>query len=908
MDRVKKRNVIIALLVTLICFIAAFFFIEKKETTISASAERITTIDGFKQRSVQIANLDGSLQLKFNINLTQEMSEYLSEETYVSKGLFKTYYRANLFYLRATKLQGNNVIYRSLYHIDTEHSDLSSEKLYIDGLNAYIYIPMGGSSTWATEYSYKVEFGHFNVNDDMYSEEYGLWTFIPFGETVNSPTFSVQSSARNVLNKYDNLPEEEIKLLNIFAGYGSSGDNITVNLKYKTVVEYGRIEEKTEQYQVNSLYAGNSSIVYDEVMSLKGVTQKTDFNAIYVDSSGRNREIILQVDSYTYEYDQESEIGTLTITYRPFEYKSFAIRLQDNNTEDALNLYYYIRCAGELYDETGRIVLRYYFSDIVDQAFEDLGWIFEIKKSNINIVDNTEKVISIYVNDKYIDVSFNLEDEDDLKNLNIFILTEITPDHECNVDIKYTALSFEAGTIVDREESFSTSMMYSEYIKLCNFSAFKASSFYKQVTDALKVDELGTNKYFIPTKITGEKFEDGFKLSVGYDYYTLIQITESSGKVFFRSADAVTLSYSIAMLGIAPPAGTRIKNLSADESQPVKIDFNEDKFTKLKVTLDCNSREKRIIPLSMEYSNSWYINIVYKETYKDTPFAIEKEELVEFTVGQYDPKNLTISDVKKLLGRSDDMKICGIAIPDNKVDTEFTSDSTYTATVSYGVCSLKQIDYNGYSSEIRVPLTSYDAWCNAFGDDMTILMLNTTKETFFEYANEIDRDKLYGFFSIAIFEEQVTDLNYWFRSMTGDGNVVVFEQRETVGSDIYKFFDRLAEKNSLLSVYGYVGMTYCEILNDQNHKQHSVFFYMDATSGYVSDGGAQDRDDNDGAFENTMQDITSEVIDWLSGVGESLSNTTRILRIVIVSIVAIAAAGGIAYGVIWLIKYYKKKE
>ena len=909
MELLKKRNVIATLLLALLCFVAGLFFIEKKEAPISASAETITTIDGFRQYGVQMSLRENGLFLKFTINLPQDMTENLSEPTIVSDGWFdKKYYTANVFYLRVTRKQGDNVVYQSLYHIDPEHSDLTAEMLYLEGSNALVYVPMGASTTWTTEYTYVVEYGYYGVNEDFFSERYGSWDFNTIGETYNRSTFSVQSSARKVLNTYDNLTEKEVEVLNIFAGYNTSSEKFTVKLQYKTVVEYGRVETKTEQYLVSSLCIGNPSMVYDEIAKLKGIKQKDDFNAVYVDSNGREREIILQVDGYTYVYDEASQVGTLTITYRQFDYKSFAIRLQDNNTEDDINLYYYIHTTNVSQADNGRIFLKFYYSDIVEQAFEDLGWIFELKKENFSIINNTSGLIRAQAYEEYFMVYFMPADEDDLQNLNVFALTEIIPDYTCNVDLSYTRLFFDGSTIVDIEMEYTTTMMYSEYIKFCNFNAFKESSLYKYAEEALNVVDLGKEQYMIPSTVTSEKTSDGFRLSVGYEYYTLIQITEASGKVFFRAADAASLSYTIAMLGIAPPAGTRIKSLSAASDQPVVIDFKEDEFTKLKVTLNCNTREKRIIPISMEYSNSWYINIVYKDTYKDTPFAVEKEEVFEFTVGQYDPKNFTIENVKKLLGRTDDMKICGIAIPDRKVQTELTSESTYTATVTYGECSLKQIDYNGTSQEIRVPLTSYAAWCKSFGDDMTILYLNTTQETYFDYSNEVDREKLYGFFSVAVFEEQVSDLNYWFRSLTGDGRVVVFEQRETVGSTMYQFFDRLTTKGPLVSVRGYTGMTYCEILNDANHKQHSVFFFMDASDGYISDGGATDKDDTDGAFENKVEEIVGGVQDWIDGVNGSISDSIRFMRILTVALIGVGITAGVAVGVVWLIKYYKKKE
>ena len=79
---------------------------------------------------------------------------------------------------------------------------------------------------------------------------------------------------------------------------------------------------------------------------------------------------------------------------------------------------------------------------------------------------------------------------------------------------------------------------------------------------------------------------------------------------------------------------------------------------------------------------------------------------------------------------------------------------------------------------------------------------------------------------------------------------------------------------------------------------------MDATEGYISDGGADDKNDTDGAFDNTTQDVVDKVEDWWSEMSDGMET----VRIAIAAVLGLALAGFIAFGVIWLIKYYKKKE
>lgn len=865
----RRKNLILAFVMGIICLVAGIFFYEKKEPTVTASAETtITTVEGFRAKSVQIARLDGILRLKFNLNITQEMSNNLSTPTQEDKGWFGSVdYKPNRYYIKATKIKDGATVYEQFFHIDPEHSDFSSGLLVVDGLTASVYFHMG--MEWSTEFTYVFEYGYraFGTNPEDF-ENHGNFYFHIVGEATNRPTFSVNGTARNVLTNNNDLTDEERKYLNMFAGYTTSSETFTVNLQYKEVVEYGKIETATEQYSVNSLFVGSGSLVYDEVSKLKGIQGISSFNAIYKHpQDGNAEEIILQADGYTYVYDEANNVGTLTIDYRPFQYKSFAVRVQDNDLENNENLYYYVRATEtQENSETGEITITFDFGLIQQKLLRDFEWNCLFEWNNIYITNNS--TLDVVLTNNKITVTFHYTQEDELKDINIYILAEIIPDYECNVTLHYSALTFNnefdlaspIEAIVKTKESLQTTMMYSNYISMSNhYSYFQQSDLFKVVKDALAVPELGDQIYLWPYGVRGLANDDGsFELNVRYKGFTLIQIVEhSSRQVFFRAADKNSLEYDIEDLKIAPPAGLRIKTLEDPkyQSQPVKVEFNESEFTKLKVTLTGNTREIKIIDLRMLYSDTWNLNVEYMETYKNTPFAEKKTYSTAISVKDYNPEKLTLTDVKKIMCRTDDMKICGITRPFDDVDVELTSTSTYTVTLKYGQCSLRKIDYEGTISEVRVPLTSYVDWCETFGDDLTIMMLNTTEKTYFEDETDVARENLYGFFSVAIFEEQVSDFNYLFRNSTGDGNVVKFEEREAVGSTVYQFFDNLRTKGVVKSSIGHVGMAFCEILNDDNKILHSYFFYMDATEGYMSNGGADDKDDTDTALGNKVEDV-----------------------------------------------------
>lgn len=900
----RKKNLILVFLIGVLCFIAGLFFFKKNEPAVQAKAEDTGTyIEGFyMHEGLALRTVPDEPYVRFTVSITQEMSDNLYKATSVSKNIFgKTEYKPNIYYLRIIRKAAGQEDYAIDYHIDPEHSNLTSESLVIDSSdNKIVYLIFPINTNYETEYTYSCEYGQYG--DIPYHTTHGWFTkkgYVSIATSTTVVTRSVGNVARAVLeNEGEYMSQQEMDWMNHLAGYTTSTDTFTVNLKYQAVAEYGRITTLTEQYQVNSLYVGSPEMVYSALSSLKGFNGISHFNAVYKNPDGTPEEIILQANNYTYVYDQSANVGTLTITYRPFEYKSFAVRLQDNDAADAANLYYYIH-ATKVSENTAAntITLEFNFSEIVNKSFNDLGWIFELTKDNFNVTNNSQQTISTYIDNNVLKVTFSPENQDDLKNLSVFALSEIIEDYYCDVNIAYSALSYDGATIQDSEESDSKKMMYSKYINLCNFATFKSSTYYKDVESALSVAELNGQEYFIPSGVEGNKNTDGsFTLQVLYDYNTLFKITDEMNVVSFVACTKNSLTYNISDLNIAASAGYRIQTFGSSDAS-VEVEFDEANTSKLSVTLKGNAKEKKIIPLYVGYSDVWNLNVVYMDTYKSTPFAEQKEYQTTISVSDYDVKNLTLSDIKKILGRTDDMKVCGISLPDKTVKSELTSDSTYTATLSYGVCSLKQIDYDGNSMEIRVPLTSYADWCKTFGDDLTILYLNTEQKKYFSYSNEIEREKLYGFFSVAVFEEQVSDFNYYFRNNTGDGNMVVFEQRTTSGSKVYKFFDRLRSKGPLFATHGYVGMAFCEILNDDNKVLHSAFFYMDAMEGYISDGGATDRDDTDGAFNNTLQE-------W----GESMSKAFDSVKIIFGIILGIALLGGATVGVIWLVQKIKNNN
>ena len=133
-------------------------------------------------------------------------------------------------------------------------------------------------------------------------------------------------------------------------------------------------------------------------------------------------------------------------------------------------------------------------------------------------------------------------------------------------------------------------------------------------------------------------------------------------------------------------------------------------------------------------------------------------------------------------------------------------------------------------------------------------------------------------------------MNYWFKNNTGDGCMTIFEGKQVSGSGVYKFFDNLTTKGVITSVLGYVGMSFCEIVDDDNAMYYSYFFYLDGTSdnAYLATNGADDSDDTDSAIKNAFNDAK----EWLKKTWDKLngSNAMKWLKIL----------GGAALGILAL--------
>lgn len=281
--------------------------------------------------------------------------------------------------------------------------------------------------------------------------------------------------------------------------------------------------------------------------------------------------------------------------------------------------------------------------------------------------------------------------------------------------------------------------------------------------------------------------------------------------------------------------------------------------------------------MQIDLDDTYLCNVSYFSRYKETPFFIKIESNI--TVKVSDVEDIRKISDSQLLSYIDikSFDLLGLSTLDC-IDVSYDGKGVYNIDVQYTYASIKCVDYNGNFDEIKVPISSYSDWTSSFGKDWSILMLNDTENHYFKYSNDIELENLYGFFSVAIFKERVTDLNYYFQNYSSDGCKTVFESCEVKGSDIYKFCSNLS-----LPITGFLGrviMGVEELIDSSSSTYYSYFFYLDGSSSlnYLAINGADDYDDNSSSIENFFEDV----IEYFNN--SSIGKGIKILLIVFFSL------------------------
>ncbi len=720
----------------------------------------------------------------------------------------------------------------------------------------------------------------------------------------NYISFTGQELAEKMLAKNVTMSDEARAQLQHYAGIAPAEEQITVNVQFKQM-NGGVIGTATDNYLIPGLFAQNKEIVLSYLYQLKDKYKNlASFNVINTEDcvvNGKHYEtysrIILQTKGTEYAYDSTTEIGTLTVVYYDYQYKDFALRVRNNDPTSLLALDYYTT---DVVDDGSTVTLKYSFEDIKTQIYGATKWSLKLTKDNFVITGQPENIVSTLTDDT-LSVTLSRDAQNSLVGMQVQAVAEIVPDTEYIVTYQYVTLIENGSNVVIQEQT--SEQIIKMYLELSTLTYVNFMSEYgEEINAAVSPAFLGGVTFATPKSIdktlTYCNSEDHSEckpeehtcvVTVVYDYRAIFAIEDNvTNDVRYKALYTDSLNYKGTYFVEEIPDGYYVKSISS-ESSAIEINSARDyKDTRARVTITISTPE--VIPVTVEFCGEWNLVVKYLEDYEDLRIRQGKSETPCFAVLKTHETTVKVSDVADItalteaelcgiLGKSS-LRVLGLADVD-KITMSFDGVDTYTATVSYGKASLKQIDYNGTMLEIEIPLTSFADWCNGYGQDWSILFLNMPDRVYFETSNEVEafanpdhatdgstlssEDYLYGFFSVAIFSERITDLNYYFKNVTGDGCVSFYEASEIHGDVIYNFFGDLALNGNIFTApLGYVGMALCETVNNDNSIYYSNFFYLDGTStlAYVSNGGADNADDTDSAIENAGQDFG----EWVDGL------------------------------------------
>lgn len=690
---------------------------------------------------------------------------------------------------------------------------------------------------------------------------------------------------------------EYIKVFQQKLGIYTGNESMPVKVKYKYAAGFADIREKEETFTMNSLYAQQKDTAkYLMYRSLEGKDDITSFNCVYEDYllyNDDNRElvakmgekILLQAKDIEYEYNG-CESATLTVTYEPFQYSNFGIRVKSN--DPAQNLSVDLYSADVSTTEGGAYyTLTFNYSALSGWLKNKCGWVVTLNRESFEasgvIADNNETTpLTVTVGDEALTVGFYKTDQNALANLRVCVIAEIIPDHVVDYKVKYKKLTFENGNIAESDEEASGSMMYSGYINLSTFANFM-SYHGDTINGAVKLynadNSESTVKYYEPYAVectvaeyNSETEKSTAAITVRYTYYSIFKVNVNGNFSHYAKATSGVLDYKLKDLGYTVPEGYRISAMTCGIGGAPKFDDVKPQDASVVFNSVFNSKklaDVNVVDVNLTVTDEWVITVNYLKPYKDSGFAIMDSVTKTVKISDAfaclsDPElsaKPTEEELKKFLGVGS-LTVIGELGTYDSVNTKVEKTGNgYEITLTYWYATLKKIEASGEVDFMNVPLTNYKAWCDGIGKDWGLLALNTEeKEVFMSNGDVQDYSTLYGYFYVAVFKEQVKDLNSLFSGYSAGGCRTFFQAKKVNGSDFYKFCRSFGSFNFLFAG----AAATAEVFNDDNGTYYSYFSFIDGSSAlsYAANNKADDYFDNSTAFDNTVEDVKDDITSW----------------------------------------------
>ena len=673
---------------------------------------------------------------------------------------------------------------------------------------------------------------------------------------------------------------EYYKNLCRWAGYpvkSSNSDTATVNVVYREMQSATTYKDVRTSFQVPWTDGHNEYAVKTHLKNKLGKASYTDFNAVWRDAdildngnvNLNSERTIFQATGYTYVYDPYTFTGTLTVEYTDFKAKDFAITLKSNDPLDIASIEIYSSNIKTTSDST---IITFDVAKINEQLLNARGWIVDVGEASF-LVENTSSVVKYEKGEDYLTLTVPKNNEEELAKVKISAVAQIKEDVDVELTFEYLTFeldeSFDIVKKVNESEVFI--LKYSELLRLSEHNFFNTYGAF--IESALYLEDLEGCNYANYDGFTRKivEVDSKYKLVVEYAYNMVFKIEQPNGDVCYRPVLKTQNEYTLEDLDVEIPEGERVANILVSDN--LKIKRSEENFALSNVVINTDTWTDAVGVVKVETTDEYFVVINYLEQYKKTPFAYPKTKSGTAKVLEMPVSGVPVSTfLKKFLDKSN-LNLLKSTI--ESVDVVFNGYDTYTFNVKYTYATIKQIDYNGkITDEVKIPLTRFASWTESFGKDWSIMFLNMPTATYFEYSQVeapdgtvISSDNLYGYFSQAVFEENVIDLNYYFKGFSGDGVVSLFESVEASGGVIYTALGNVMNRvdNFFIDIHIQPILAFCELVNDENKMFHSYFFYLDCSTAinqtFISNGKADSVDDSDGAFGNTVENVGDKVVD-----------------------------------------------
>lgn len=599
---------------------------------------------------------------------------------------------------------------------------------------------------------------------------------------------------------------------------------------------------------------------------------------------------LLEANGYEYSFNEETNQGELTITYGEFAAKDFTLTVRTNDDKHSA---LFIR-SGDIKTADGKTTITFDTSNIKTRLSNNFNWNVDDTDFNNYIFTNPHggkvEFKKHLTGTDVTSITVSTADTNLLADCGLRLVIEVVPPVELTVTVRYAELSYANGEI---REEWKTKVLPNKIWSTPNYTKINKVAFY----DGDSNIGIPAQGEFIDEKIrikdgSGNQIErltyDGIILSAADNATATAMITvKYIRNSLFRVYDSVTDDYRFVKTYsnsseypcsdfISAHDGYRVKTIESDNLEYARVisAATPNDWANARASVLCQLSSGNIIPLNVIYTDKWQITVEYLEDYKSSGFAVKKACTNEIKIKD-DNGNLAFKDINKptadevarFLGKNsaEDLTVVRFGAVNSERISVSCDNDVYTIKLDYGRAALKAIQSDGSYEYINIPLSNFADWASGYGKDWSILVLNTKDKITFKSEFDVKPENLYGYFYVAIFKEQVKNLDGLFAGYTADGCRTFYDCKKVVGSELYKTCNNMGTLGTVLCLgINKIIQAAGETLHDDYGTYYSYFLFVDGSSAlnYTANNKADDYFDTDSATKNTFENIGETISEW----------------------------------------------